>query len=78
MSATQKDFVNNTKRSARVYEKRFARDEHTFDWNIEDFGEAESDYPEGGRDAILTVFGALLVNFVALGLVAVTGALQAM
>ena len=39
--------------------------------------EEEEDYPEGGRDALLTVAGAFLVNFIELGMSGVTGALQA-
>jgi len=37
----------------------------------------ESDYPEGGRDAVLTVVGAFLSNVIHHGLINTTGAFQA-
>lgn len=40
-------------------------------------GDSEEEYPEGGRDAILTVIGAFLVNFIEIGMTSVTGTLQA-
>lgn len=38
---------------------------------------SEEEYPEGGRDAVLTVVGAFLVNFIEIGMTSVTGTLQA-
>lgn len=35
------------------------------------------EYPEGGRDAIMTVIGALLANIVQFGVVNLVGVLQA-
>lgn len=36
----------------------------------------DSDYPEGGRDAVLTIVGACFANFVEFGLNSLVGVLQ--
>lgn len=45
--------------------------------SIADTSSLESGYPEGGRDAVMTLIGACLANFVQYGLASLSGALQA-
>lgn len=66
------------KLEARISEKHTAEDVEVLRRSDESEQEAtEQEYPEGGRDAYLTVLGAFLINFVELGMTSVTGALQA-
>ena len=37
---------------------------------------AKDDYPEGGKEAILTLVGAFMVNFIQLGMTAIIGVLE--
>ena len=45
--------------------------------SLSDTASLESGYPEGGRDAVMTLIGACLANFVQYGLASLSGALQA-
>ena len=53
-------------------EESFSKEDHTGGLSNETL-----DFPEGGRDAVMTVVGALLVDFAQTGVTSCVGVLQA-